>query len=308
MNKKPAFSVILPVFNGGQFVSNAIDDLTNQSYQNFEIIIINDGSTDDTLEIVSGYSARKNIRIIDLATNTGHSNALNIGINYAANEWISIADADDRYSYTKLENQVSFIEQNKDVSLFGGHCKIIGSQFGWPVYLSHSQILCGMVFRNQFVHPSLVFNRRIIECGHLYNTDYKRANDYEFTSNVIKEFTCGNGKEIVLNYKLTPSEINDVQFEEAAKVKLHWLTWLGLNPSETELDLHLRLSTKVDSGNVTQRKHLAQWCLHLIETVNKHQILQGKVFRRVLLNELKLNCPEVIRYLPKKLTLLNWLY
>ncbi len=118
-------SVIMPVYNGQDFVSKAIESILGQTFSDFEFIIINDGSTDRTLKILESYQ-KKDKRIVLLnQENKGIAKSLNRGIAKAKGDYIARQDADDISFPDRLRNQVEFLDNNKDVGFLGCSCEMI---------------------------------------------------------------------------------------------------------------------------------------------------------------------------------------
>lgn len=110
-------SVILPVFNGERFISEAIDSVLQQTYPNLELLIINDASTDDTSKIISEYGVQQKVICFDLKSNTGVANARNVGLKESHGKYVAFIDADDIWNKDKLEIQIKqMIQQNLDYS------------------------------------------------------------------------------------------------------------------------------------------------------------------------------------------------
>ncbi|MGN1299253.1 MAG: glycosyltransferase family 2 protein [Candidatus Scatovivens sp.] len=116
-NNQVKFSIIVPVYNSEKYIQKCIDSILNQTYDNYEIIIINDGSTDNTLKIInSNYKNRSNIIIVN-KENQGVSMARNLGIQYAKGEWITFLDADDWIDDNTLKIINQEIESNSEIEL-----------------------------------------------------------------------------------------------------------------------------------------------------------------------------------------------
>lgn len=105
----PLISIIIPVYNGGNFLDEAIQSAINQTYKNTEIIVVNDGSTDNSSTIAKKY---RNVILIN-KTNGGVSSALNAGIQYAKGEYISWLSHDDLYRKNKIKNQIKYLQKQK---------------------------------------------------------------------------------------------------------------------------------------------------------------------------------------------------
>jgi len=118
--KKPMISVVMPVYNSGNLIHQTIKSILNQTYSNFEFIIVNDSSRDNTLKIIKEYQKKDNrIRIIDNPKNLGISLASNRGLDAAKGEYIAMMDHDDISLPTRFEKQINYLEKNKDVFLVG---------------------------------------------------------------------------------------------------------------------------------------------------------------------------------------------
>src|ERR1700690_4145475 len=114
----PRVSVILPVYNASTFLGGSIESLLNQTYRDFELLIVNDGSSDDSEKIILGYSDPR-ITYIRKASNTGIVETLNQGLSLAQGDYIARMDADDIALPERLELQVKFMDENKDVGVAG---------------------------------------------------------------------------------------------------------------------------------------------------------------------------------------------
>lgn len=122
-------SVIMPVYNDELYVGKAIESILNQTYKNFEFIIIDDGSTDHSLEIIKRYQYQDGrVRIFSLRKNMGISYALNLGIQKARGKYIARMDSDDISLPRRLATQVSYLNNNRNVVAVGGQAEIIDLQ------------------------------------------------------------------------------------------------------------------------------------------------------------------------------------
>jgi len=115
---RPKISVIMSVYNGEKYLREAIESILNQTFRDFEFIIINDGSTDKTSEILSSYNDPR-IVIINNKRNIGLTKSLNKGLKMVKGEYIARQDADDVSLPERLERMVNFLDMNRDVGLLG---------------------------------------------------------------------------------------------------------------------------------------------------------------------------------------------
>lgn len=114
----PLVSVIMPVYNGQRYLKEAVDSILSQTYANFEFIIVNDCSTDGTKNILESYDDKR-MRILNNKRNKGHTFSRNMGIKAAKGDYIAVMDADDISEKIRLESQIEFLEDNRDIFLCG---------------------------------------------------------------------------------------------------------------------------------------------------------------------------------------------
>ncbi|WP_408010794.1 glycosyltransferase family 2 protein [Pseudalkalibacillus sp. A8] len=124
-------SVVMAVYNGKLYVQQAIDSILQQTYRDFEFIIVNDGSTDKTIEILNDIQDPR-VRLIHLPQNGGAASALNMGIQNAKGKWIAIQDADDLSCPTRLEDQISYVEEHLGIAAVGTLKKCISGKTEVP--------------------------------------------------------------------------------------------------------------------------------------------------------------------------------
>jgi glycosyltransferase involved in cell wall biosynthesis len=177
-------TVLMSIYNGEHFVKESIFSVLNQSFKEFEFIIINDGSTDGSKNIIREFSILdKRIRLID-KKNTGLTKSLNLGIDMAKGEWIARIDADDICEPKRLEAQYSYAKLNKSVILIGSNFTMInynGLKFKAYKYPNqHSQLKKILLKKKtSFPHSSFFIKNQSIKKIHGYNERMKRSQDYD---------------------------------------------------------------------------------------------------------------------------------
>ncbi len=175
--KKPYVSVIVPVYNGVKFIAEAIESICAQNYHPLEIIIVDDGSTDDTSKIVQSY---KNIRYI-YQPNQGVAAARNTGIKNSSGELIAFLDADDCWAPNKLNVQVDCLLMHPNIGyILGRQQNFLELGIDKPFWLRKEHLLNDHV---GFL-PTLMIRRRIFDTVGLFNTDYIISSDVEWFSRV----------------------------------------------------------------------------------------------------------------------------
>ena len=132
MNTEPLVTIILPAYNAGNFIDQAVQSVIDQSYTNWELIIINDGSTDGTAAYLGSIS-HPAIRVIH-QQNRGVSAARNAGLSVASGEFVAFLDADDTFPKNSLDVRVKYLMRNQDVQIVGGWVRIMNSTLGMLKY------------------------------------------------------------------------------------------------------------------------------------------------------------------------------
>lgn len=200
MNKSPV-SVVMTVFNGEKYLNQSLQSLLCQDFKNWELIVIENGSTDSTAELLQNYSDPR-IRVIYLRDNIGRTPALNLAIMSVSTEYIAILDADDLSHPLRLKRQVDFLDHNPMVGLVGTWSEFI-DEFGTVISrksspLQQSKIIGTMMVRNPMVHSSIMYRRSLYHAVGGYNERYAYAQDFDllikFAKNselaVIPEYLC----------------------------------------------------------------------------------------------------------------------
>ncbi len=178
MKEKPLISVIMPVYNTANYLKEAIDSILNQSFTNFEFIIIEDASTDNSLEIIKSYKDDR-IVLIENKTNQGYVYGLNLGIEIARGKYIARMDSDDISCLNRFLLQIKFIEANSDIVLLGTAIKLIKSKQICEVLENNDDIKIDLLMGCSFNHPSVLINRSFLLKNKLrYDPYYYPAEDY----------------------------------------------------------------------------------------------------------------------------------
>lgn len=205
MPHKPLVSVILASFNAENFLRTSIQSLLAQTYQNIEIIFIDDGSTDRTKELVCALSESK-IRYYKIK-HSGIPRALNYGISKANGELIAIQDADDCSHPDRIEKQVDYLINNLSISMVGTSIAYFTKNINknWGIYFptSHNQITSALNKFNYVIsHPSIMFRNKELPSP-LYPLDEKLLPDYSMIVNYSKNFLISNIDQILYYVRIS---------------------------------------------------------------------------------------------------------
>ena len=212
VSNTPKITVLMSVSNGAKFLAEAIDSILAQTFTNFEFIIIDDASTDDSLKIINSYKDTR-IVLFQNTKNIGLTKSLNIGIPKAKGKYIARMDADDISMPKRLEKQFDFMEEHPEFAFCGTRAKTINdvgkeiSFFRPPI--DSSKILALLLFKNCFFHSSLIIRTEKLLKVSGYNENYKYAQDYKLYLELFKNKCYGtNLKEQLLVYRVLNSNIS----------------------------------------------------------------------------------------------------
>ena len=185
----PQISVILAVYNGEDLLREAIDSILNQTFTNFELIIVNDGSTDRTPEIISSYEDER-IVALNNEPNLGLPKSLNKAIRFSQGDFIAINDHDDISDQKRLERQLECILKNPELSLVATSAMIIdeaGRKIGFKAMPStESQTRLEFLFNNPVIHSSVLMNKEVALKLGCYDESLIPGCDYELWSRMIR--------------------------------------------------------------------------------------------------------------------------
>ncbi|HEX8549909.1 MAG TPA: glycosyltransferase family A protein, partial [Cytophagaceae bacterium] len=207
-------SVLMPVYNAGLYLKEALDSILNQTYSNFEIHIFNDGSTDNSREIIISY---EDPRIIfhDSCENKGYVYHLNRGISLARGEYIARCDADDYCTPDRFQLQVEFLNHNLDHGLCGSWMKTIGNDRIYKFAETHEEIVNAMINENPMAHPVVMIRKDVLKSNNIYyEQEYMPAEDYKMWATLMYHTKLYNIPKVLLHYRQHPEQISQRKAEQ----------------------------------------------------------------------------------------------
>jgi len=196
----PRVSVVVAVYNGETHIGDCLNSMLNQTYQDFEIIVVNDGSTDRTQELISQIQSTK-LSIVKLAKNCGQAAARNRGIEKCRGELIAIMDADDIAVPNRLAEQVAFLDKHRDIALVGSYVKLEGEMGRAEVAvrpLSHSAITKAASWSCPLWNTTLMFRSHILQEVPNYPEEFRHGEDYRFLVQVMNRFKVANIPQVLV--------------------------------------------------------------------------------------------------------------
>lgn len=243
----PEISVILPVHNGEAYLKETIDSILSQTYTNFELIVINDGSTDSSEQIILSYTDSR-IVYLKNETNLKLIATLNRGIQAAKGKYIARMDADDRCHPTRFAKQVKLLESNREIGVCGSWARLIdgqGNRIGRIKNACSPGLLrCLLFFTCPLLHPS-VMGKACVFKDNAYDPEMLHIEDMELWNRLSgKGILFANIPEFLIDYRWHSSNISVLNDTLQSESKLRLLQpqvseLLGGEVTKEEMELHL---------------------------------------------------------------------
>lgn len=252
-NVKPMVSVLLPVYNAQETVARAIQSILRQTFQEFELLVINDGSRDGSLEVVKRFRDPR-IRVIDLTRNGGLVAALNLGLDVARGELIARQDADDESMPRRLELQCAALSKNARLLAVGAALQIMrnGRRSGeiWRYPATAVAARWQSLFKTPVAHSAVTFRRDSVVGVGGYLEDYRYAEDYELWSRLLQIGNIGSLSESLLKYDVGVGGVSRAKANEQRVIhcRIAENNMRRLIDSEIENNVVESLAFGVESG------------------------------------------------------------
>jgi glycosyltransferase involved in cell wall biosynthesis len=264
MNKTaPSISVLMPVYNAEKYVGRAIDSILNQTFSDFELLIFDDASTDNSLKIIERYKDER-IIITRYDQNAGYVRSMNEGIEKARGSYIARMDADDISYPERLEKQFYFMRDNAGVGVTATWYDIFGVESGLVTPPSnHDSIVLSMLLNiNPIGNPSAMFRKELLQENNLkYDNSFVPSEDYHLWINLIGKTQFHILPEPLLKYCL-----HDENISIARKVQQKEQSWL-IRKMAVELFLERSL-TACETDALKLRHH----CLYKHKELTKRDM------------------------------------
>lgn len=206
--QQPLVSVVMTAYNAAEFVGEAIASIQAQTYPNWELIVVNDGSTDNTGKILVDLAKNdQRIKMVHCRKNKGASVASNLGLSKARGSFIARMDSDDIALSDRLDKQINFLLNNPDVIVVGGQCELIdrdGVVIGIKNFpIKHLDIYDALYQYNPIQHPSLMINTKLLGTDKItYHTEVLLAHDLEILFKLAQFGRLANLSDIILKYRI----------------------------------------------------------------------------------------------------------
>ena len=246
-------SVIIPTYNRGNLIINSIKSVLNQTFRNLEVIVVDDGSTDNTEDEVNKITDKR-IKYIKLSSNRGGSNARNVGIKNATGQFISFQDSDDIFYPNKIEKQIKNIINKNSIFDFCKINVIYNSTYSYliPNARQENSIIKGEIFnelisRGNFISTQSMIIRTKYMKNHLFDIEMPRLQDYDVILGMIPKVKISYTNEILVDLHIQNNSVT-------------------LSPSKLKKAIYILLNKKYDF-NKSQKESFLKLFKVLIEVL-----------------------------------------
>lgn len=292
MEKLPLVDIIMPVYNSEKTIRNSIDSILKQTYKNWILIIVDDGSTDNTCSIINEYSDKR-IKLIKSLNNNGVAASLNIGIDNLNNDskYVARMDSDDIMLEYRLEKQVEYLEKHNEISILGSNMIIKKEESSTStVLVSHYptdniSIITTLLFNNPIAHPTVMLRKNVLK-ENRYDTNFKWCEDYELWSRLArKKYIFHNITEPLLIY-------NSSQYSESTRYRYspEWINIMQGIYFNYYSSIGLWGDPKKWSDFIIKNKVLEPYDFkRIIESSENNDYIDTNIFMNLIINQLK-NC------------------
>jgi glycosyltransferase involved in cell wall biosynthesis len=218
----PLVSVVMPAYNAERFLRQAIESVLAQTYTNFELVVIDDGSSDGSWAIMQELAARDTrVRAFRNERNLGIVRTRNrlFAESSPASEYFAVLDGDDVCLPERLALQVAFLQAHADHALVGGNLRVIdeyGVEVGVRRYPSSHEAIMRVITRyNPIAQPASMFRRSAVQAVGEYDERYARCQDYELWLRMAERFKLANLDAFVIEYRVSATQGKSVQLRES---------------------------------------------------------------------------------------------
>jgi len=296
MSKIPKVTVLLSVYNGEKYLKEAIDSILNQTFKDFEFLIINDGSTDKSLQIINSYTDRR-IKLINNKINIGLQKNLHKGINLAIGEYIARMDADDISLPERLKVQVEFMDKHPKIGICGTWVKKLGrsANFVSKYYSVPDEVKASLLFNTSLAHPSVFIRKKFfIKYNLNYNQELNESEDYDLWTRCIDFFPISNINKILLYYRYhmeSKSQKGIIELKNnSAIIRIKQLRKLNILPNDDELFLHQNFVPTDKNKRAEFIMLTEKWLLKIIEANKENKYCTEDALKKIIADRWLLIC------------------
>lgn len=301
----PLVTVLMPVYNAGSFLIEAVESVLSQTYQNFEFLIIDDGSTDESPALLETFNDQR-IRIIHHDKNRKLIATLNHGLQLSKGKYIVRMDSDDISLPERIARQVDFMEAHPEVGLSGTGFENFGPGIPTNTIIysgSDTEIRIRHLYQTHIAHPTAILRKSLIEQHQLqFDAAYLHGEDYHFWVSMGRYCKMSNLPEVLVRKRDHAGNVSnmfaDIQNSTCNRVKRLQFDWMGVRISEEEAELYSRFANTEWNFSIGEMTELARLLQSANDANLSSRFIDTKVFTNYLAGKwfhLCLNNPKLGR-------------
>ncbi len=287
--ESPKITVLMPVYNGERYLREAIDSVLNQTFTDFELLIVNDSSTDGSLEIAKTYDDPR-IRLIENEYNLGVVATRNKGLASSRGEYIAMLDCDDVAFPSRLAEQAAFLDTHPEFSMIGSWVEIInesGRSTGdvWKLNAPAEKVPSILLFHNYFAQSSVFIRKRSLPevC---YRPGFPGTEDYDLWVRMAAVSKVWNIPRVLVKYRVHSASLSFVKAKHiehcVQEIIKYQLNNLGIEPTPNEIQIHRNLGTLEFRSSKEFIGEVALWLSKLLDANNRKKCYCPECFGKVI--------------------------
>jgi glycosyltransferase involved in cell wall biosynthesis len=269
MTSKPLVSILLATRNRVALLRRAISSLRRQTYANLEILVLDDGSADETPKLLDHLATTDSrLRVLRNDSSSGLASALNRLIAESHGDFLARMDDDDLVYPERIERQIAYMQAHRLDVCGTWYRRFAGIRRSvMRPAIAHEAICAELLFQPPLLHPSVMLRREVIERFGGYHEDYPHAEDYELWTRLAPYCRFGNVPEVLMDYTLAARQVsqryNTAQVASARRIRAEYLSRLAIPHTAAQREVHVRLRSPAPLDDIAELKAAGDWLLEL---------------------------------------------
>lgn len=270
---EPFVSVVLPVKNAAEYLGVAIRSVLRQTWRDFELIVVDDGSSDSSAEIVRSFQDVR-IRLIENDTSFGVATALNYALDVARGKYIARMDADDICRPQRFEAQIAYMESHPNVVLLGTRITYMGGPWGMVDIRPIEPNACSaaLLFGTPVVHPTVFIRKSALDrAGRAYDKQFSRSEDYELWTRLAEFGDIANLPGIHLKYRVHKKSITArhaaTMSEQAQEITRRELKRRKVSLDDRKYELFVKIASAASMGSLAELRDARQLLEQIVDDI-----------------------------------------
>lgn len=279
-------SVIMSIFNGEKYLSESINSVLNQSFPDFEFIVIDDGSTDQSVDIIKKFKDPR-IRLFSNKKNYGLPYSLNLGVKQAKGQYLLRMDQDDISFPERFKTQIEYMETHKDIDICGTafYSEVNGKKSISRPITNPEEIKAALLFRNVTAHSSVIMRKSSLDKYKFrYNPSVKNAEDYELWTRCCWKLNISNIKKPLIYYRKHPDQMTKKDNLQAIVERSRnvYVAKFIENAKVVDLERHSRICSGIFTPSWTEFNAIEKWLKRLVLANKKKSLVDNQAMMKVI--------------------------